>query len=430
MNRATDTFRAVLPLREAARVQNDWLRRRLETVLPEVMRREGIDTWIVVAREYAEDPVVLSLLPAPMLSARRRTVLVFHAPEDGPFEALAIANAGIGLDETYDPVWRKTQTERAEETQAEALRRILEARTVTRIGIDVSETFAFGDGLTVTQHAWLEEALGPDLFARTVSAERVAVGWLERRLPEEIASADASNRLAHDLIAEAFSARVIQPGVTRATDVAWWLRERTRELGLSCWFHPSVSIQRRGTTLSPMGATPDAVILPGDLLHCDFGLHELGLATDTQRNAYVPHLHEDGPSDGMREAMRLANRQQDLLAAEMVAGRTGNEVLAAARAAMDAEGLDGRIYSHPIGVHGHGAGPMIGRYDEQQFLPGTGEAILHDDTLFSFEMLIRHPLPEWDGQTIYLATEQIVAFTGGAVRYLGGGRQTHFHLVR
>lgn len=430
MNRATDTFRAVLPLRDAARVENDWLRRRLATVLPEVMRREGLDTWVVVAREYAEDPVVLSLLPAPMLSARRRTVLVFHAPEDGPFEALAIANAGIGLDAVYEPVWRKTQTERAEETQAEALRRILEARDPQRIGIDVSETFAFGDGLTVTQRDWLEAALGPDLFARTVSAERVAVGWLERRLREEIASADASNRLAHDLIAEAFSARVIQPGVTRAPDVAWWLRERTRELGLSCWFQPSVSIQRRGDTLSPMGATPDAVILPGDLLHCDFGLHELGLATDTQRNAYVPHLHEDGPSDGMREAMRLANRQQDLLAAEMVAGRTGNEVLAAARAAMDAEGLEGRIYSHPIGVHGHGAGPMIGRYDEQAFLPGTGEATLHDDTLFSFEMLIRHPLPEWDGQTIYLATEQIVAFTGGAVRYLGGGRQTDLYVVR
>jgi len=430
VNRTTRTFRAVLPLREATRIENDWLQRRLTTILPEIMRREGIDLWIVTTREYAEDPVVMSLLPAPMLSARRRTVLVFHAPEHGPFEALAIANAGIGLDGFYTPAWNKTQTELASETQAEALRRIVAERNPTRIGIDFSDTFAFADGLTTRDHAWLEDALGPDLFARTVSAEGIVVGWLERRLPEEIASADASNALAHDLIAEAFSRHVIQPGVTRATDVAWWLRERTRELGLTCWFQPSVSIQRRGEQVGPMGATPDATIQPGDLLHCDFGLHELGLATDTQRNAYVPHLHEDAPTPGMRDAMRIANRQQDLLAAAMVTGRTGNEILHAARAAMDAEGIDGRIYSHPIGYHGHGAGPMIGRYDNQEGLPGTGDAVLHDDTLFSFEMLIRHPLPEWDDQPIYLATEQIIAFTGGTVHFLGGGRQTEFHLVR
>lgn len=428
MNYNPDLFQAIVPLRREAEVVNEWRAKRIATVLPEVMRREGIDLWIVSCREYNEDPVIMSLLPAPMLSARRRTILVFHAPEEGGFEALAIANAGIGLDSLYRPVWDKKQTELAAETQEECLRRVVAERAPKRIGIDVSTTFAFADGLTHTEHALLMEALGPDLAARTVSAEGVVIGWLERRLPEELAAADTNNRIAHALIAEAFSSKVIQPGVTRATDVAWWLRERTRALGLTCWFQPSVSIQRRGEYVGPMGATPDVVIMPGDLLHCDFGLHYLGLATDTQQNAYVLRLGETDAPEGMKAALRTANRQQDILAAEMVAGRTGNEVLMAALAAQREAGIEGRIYTHPIGYHGHGAGPMIGRYDTQAPLPGTGDARLHHDTMFSFEMYIEQPLPEWDGQTIRIATEQIVAFTAEGVSYLGG-RQTELHLV-
>ncbi len=421
-------FQAIPDLRREAEIRNDWLRRRLATVLPEIMRREGFDMWIVVAREYNEDPVLMSLLPAPMLSARRRTMLVFHAPADGPFEALAIANAGIGLDGFYTPAWAKAQTAMAAETQEACLRRVVAERDPARIGVNVSHDFAFADGLSHSEHHRLMEALGPDLAARTAGAERVAVGWLERRLPEEIAAAEGGNRIAHAIIADAFSSRVIVPGATRATDVAWWMRERARSLGLSCWFQPSVSIQRRGEDLGPMGSTPDAVILPGDLLHCDFGVHVLGLATDTQQSAYVLRPGEREEPVGMAEAMRTANRQQDLLAAEMIAGRSGNEILRATLDAMRTAGIEGRIYTHPIGYHGHGAGPMIGRYDNQEGLPGTGDAILHDDTLFSFEMYVEQPLPEWDGATIRVGSEQIVAFHQGRVAYLGG-RQERLHLV-
>ena len=428
MNRHDEPFQAILPLRRQAEVTNDWLRRRLGRVLPAVMRREGLAMWIVVAREYNEDPVLFSLLPAPMMSARRRTILVFHAPEDGPFEALAIANAGVGLDGPYQSVWDKAQTELASETQAECLRRVVRERDPERIGINTSEVFAFGDGLSYTEHRELMDALGPDLGARTTSAERVAVGWLESRLPEELAAANTNNLIAHALIREAFSSRVIQAGVTKATDVAWWLRERTRALGLTCWFQPSVSVQRRDADLGPMGATPNEVIMPGDLLHCDFGLHYLGLATDTQQNAYVLALGERAAPAGMSATLATANHQQDLLAAEMVVGRTGNDVLRATLAAMNAAEIEGRVYTHPIGYHGHGAGPMIGRYDNQQSLPGTGDYPLHDDTMFSFEMYCERPLPEWGGQVVRMATEQTVAFTGGRIAYLGG-RQEQLHLI-
>jgi Xaa-Pro aminopeptidase len=424
---ASDYSAKILPLRRQAAVRDGWLQGRLATVLPEVMRREGIDMWIVVAREYNEDPVLMSLLPATMMSARRRTILVFADGANG-FEAMAIANAGIGLDGFYRAMWDKPRTGVAREDQWACLRRVVAERDPRRIGIDVAADFAFGDGLTHHEHEALRAALGPDLWARTVSAERLAVGWLERRTPGEIDAAGGINQIAHGIIGEAFSSRVIHPGVTTAVDVAWWMRQRTVDLGLSCWFQPTVSIQRRGVDLGDIGSSPDEVIRPGDLLHCDFGLHYLGLATDTQQNAYVLRLGEEAPPEGLTRALALANRQQDLLAAEMRAGRTGNEILAGVKAAMAAAGIEGRMYTHPIGTHGHGAGPIIGLYDQQDGVPGRGDLPLHDDTLHSFEMFVTAAVPEWAGQSVKMATEQIVAFTGGQVHFLGG-RQTELHLI-
>jgi Xaa-Pro aminopeptidase len=425
---AGDWSAKVLPLRRQTDVVNGWLSERLRTVLPEVMRREGFDLWIVAAREYNEDPVLMSLLPAPMMSARRRTILVFHAPAEGEFEAMAIANAGIGLDGYYRPMWDKSRTAQAAEDQWQCLERVVAERDPRRIGIDVAVDFAFGDGLSHSEHEALRAALGEDLWARTASAERLAVGWLERRSPGEIDAAGGINQIAHGIIGEAFSSRVIHPGVTTAVDAAWWLRQRAADLGLRCWFQPTVSIQRRGVVLGDIGSSPDEVIRPGDLLHCDFGLHYLGLATDTQQNAYVLRLGEEAPPAGIVHALEVANRQQDLLAAEMVAGRSGNEVLAGVLAAMAAAGIEGRMYTHPIGYHGHGAGPVIGLYDQQGGVPGRGDLPLHDDTLHSFEMYAEVAVPEWDDQRIKLASEQIVAFTGGRIHFLGG-RQTALHLI-
>jgi hypothetical protein len=425
---ASDWSSKILPLRRQAAVRDAWLETRLRTILPEVMRREGIDLWIVVAREYNEDPVLFSLLPATMMSARRRTMLVFHAPAEGPFEAMAIANAGIGLDRLYTPMWDKSVDAQAAETQWECLRRIVAERSPARIGIDVAEDFAFGDGLSKHEHDGLMAALGEELAARCVSAERVAVGWLERRTDVEIDAMGGTNLIAHGIIGEAFSSRVIHPGVTTAADVAWWMRQRVNDLGLTCWFHPTVRIQRRGAVHGGVGATPEEVIRPGDFLHCDFGLHYLGLATDTQQNAYVLRLGEEAPPQGLQDALALANAQQDLLAACMVAGRSGNEILADVLARMQAAGMEGRVYTHPIGYHGHGAGSVIGLYDQQDGVPGRGDLPLVDDTLHSFEMFVEAVVPEWDDGRVKCSTEQIVAFTGGRVHYLGG-RQTELHLI-
>lgn len=424
MNTPTIDWREkILPLKAQAEHTNRWLEHRLEHILPEIMQREGFDMWIVCAREYNEDPVMMSLLPAPMLSARRRTILVFSRQGES-VESLNIARPGIGLDKYYRGVW-----ENRDESQWDCLKRVVRERDPKRIGINSSDTFAFGDGLSHHEYTLLKKALGSEFEGRLVSAERLCVGWLERRTPAEMETAVGINQIAHAIIAEAFSSRVVHPHLTTADDVAWWMRQRIHDLGLRAWFHPTVSIQRQGVDLGDIGKSAAEIIRPGDLLHCDMGFIYLGLATDTQQHAYVLKLGETDVPRGLKHSLARANRLQDILADELRAGRSGNEILALSLAKMAEEAIDGRIYAHPIGYHGHGAGPTIGLYDNQTGVPGRGDYPLHNDVMLSSELYAQSSVAEWQGRAVKIALEQTTAFTGGRLHYLAG-RQTDFHLIQ
>jgi Xaa-Pro aminopeptidase len=427
-----DPTRAVpLPLREQADVRDRWLTQRLLDLLPGLMDRAGIDLWLVIGREYNEDPVLATLLPATWLSARRRTILVLHRSDDGVTPA-AVSRYPVGQ---FLPAWSADEAPGppTEESQWAAVRRIVQQADPRRIGIDVSESFALADGLSHTEHRLLTEALGP-YADRLVPAEELAVGWLETRLPEEIRALHALNRLVHEVIDEAYSPAVIRPGRTTALDVAWWLRQRFHDLGVEPWFQPTVMLQRAGVPLveerdTLLPAVPyDAVIEPGDLVHCDVGLASLGLRTDTQRNGYVLRDGETAAPDGLRAALRTGNRMQDLTTAALTVGRTGNEVLAAARAAAAAEGIDADVYSHPVGFHGHGAGPAIGQWDAQDGVRGAGDYPVHPDTAYALELAVRRPVPEWGGQCVRMALEQGIALTADGVEYLDD-RQTELILI-
>lgn len=404
------------PLRRQAEIVDGWLSTRLETILPSLMDRAGLSMWIVAAREYNEDPVSLSLLPATWLSVRRRTILIFARTESG-VDRLTVSRYPIA---EYDAVW-----DPAVEDQWSAVRRVVEERDPATIGIDMSTTFALADGLSATERAQLADALGP-YAERLVGAETLAIGWLETRLPAEISAAQDLNRLVHDVIAESYTSAVITPGRTTALDVAWWLRQRLHDLGVDPWFQPTVDVQRPGAEAGDL--PDDTVIEPGDLLHNDVGLVSFGLHTDTQQLAYVPRAGELAPPAGLVEALAIGNRMQDLTTAAFVRGRTGNEILAAALSAAAAEGIDGTVYSHPVGRHGHAAGPTIGMWDQQDGVPGTGDYPLHDDTIYALELSVRAPVAEWNDQQALIALEQGIAYTGGAVEYLDK-RQTELTLV-
>ena len=413
----------VLPMRARAAVHDAWLEERLETVVPALMRREGIDLWVVTAREYNEDPVIETMLPATWLSARRRTVLVFHDTGDA-VERLAVARYDVGpFPRAWDPGTQPDQWARVAEVVAE--------RDPARIGLHTSATFALGDGLTASERDGLLAALAPRYRDRVVSAERLAVGWLETRTPSELAVYPSVVRLARSVLHEGLSEAAITPGVTTTDDLAWWYRQRVRDLGLSAWFHPGVSVQRAdaGERDGDFSGRDDAaVIRPGDLVWVDFGIEYLGLHTDTQQMAYVLRPGETSAPAGLVAGLAAANRAQDLLTDAFATGRSGNDVLAAALDAAGAEGLDATIYTHPIGLHGHGAGPTIGLWDQQGGVPGRGDYPLYPNTAHSIELNVAAPVAEWGGQRVRFMLEEDAVFDGQAVTYLDG-RQTELLLI-
>ncbi len=413
------TTYSILSLRQRAQVQDRWLRQRLDEMLPEIMERESFDMWIVAAREYNEDPVIMTLLPSEMLSARRLTILVFYLSDGGELERMILSRYDLG--DLYRGVWDPEREE-----QWACLARLIQEREPRRIGVGVSETFAFGDGLTHSEHCQLVGALDPVHVDRIEGAERLAVGWLERRLPAEMEAYSRIVEIAHCIIEEAFSSRVIHPGITTTQDVQWWFRQRILDLGLSAWFHPSVSIQANGLKFREKDAR--TLIRPGDLLHCDVGLHYLGLATDTQQMAYVLDLGETDAPKGLKAGLAQGNCLQEILAEECVAARSGNEILERSLKRASKQGLRASIYTHPIGYHGHGAGPTIGLWDRQGGVPGKGDYELFDDTCHAMELNVTCEVPEWDGQDVVFALEQDVLFSRGKIYYLAG-RQTNLHLI-
>lgn len=415
---------AVLNQRERAALHNRWLKARFENLLPALMRREKIDLWVVICREHNEDPLYWSLVPQPSMFAWRLTMFIY-ALRAGGVDCLSINRYGGGdlhkeFADIYRPAWEPEGID-----PWQRLARTIKARNPQRIGINQSGTFAFADGLSAENKTRLVEALGPEYATRLVSAERLAVGWLETRTAEELEFYPRIVALNHKIVAEAFSRKVITPGLTTIDDLAWWVRERLAELKLATWFQPMFYILRRSSAVSKDGR----LILPGDLLRCDVGLTYLGLNADIQESAYVLRPGEAEAPKGLSDALALGNRLQDILAGEFRENRTGNDVLAAALRKAKAEGLVPRIYSHPLGYHGHAAGTRIGLPDMQDGVPGMGDYPLFLDTVFAVELSARVKIPEWDGQEISMALEEDAAFTAGGVRFLDG-RQTKLFLIR
>lgn len=409
---------AILPLRDQAAVYNGWLKARLERLLPALMREQGIDMWLVICRENNEDPVFSSLVPFNNLYASRTSMLVFFDRGAAGVERLTVSRSGIGG--LYASVWVPEQIE-----QWARLAEVIKERNPKVIGINESERFNYGDGISSTLKTKLVAALPPEFRPRLRSAERLAIRWLETRSPDEMEAYPHIVAIAHAIIAEAFSNRVITPGVTKAEDVEWYFRQRSLQLGLGNWFHPSVDIQRPKD--SPHADSP--VIHRGDLLHCDFGITYLRLCTDTQQMAYVLKDGETEAPAGLRAAFAKGNRVQDILLGEMKTGRTGNDILAAALAKGKAEGLQLSIYTHPVGVHGHAAGVNFGMWDQQNGVAGIGDLTLYEDTAFSIELSARAAVPEWGGQEVRIPLEQDILYRRNGPSWLDR-RQTALILIR
>ncbi|MBO6573602.1 MAG: M24 family metallopeptidase [Balneola sp.] len=424
---AQNGYPEILSMKDRAEVIDDLLEDKIKTVLPDLMRTTGIDMWVVVSREYNEDPVIETLLPATWLAARRRTILVMYDQGEGKgVETLAVARYDVG--KTFKKAWDKEK----EPDQWKRLKEIIEERNPKKIGVNQSDDWGLADGIVATDLQEMESAIGKKYADRIVSAEKLAVGWLETRSAKEMTIYPQIVRIAHKIIEQGFSDEVIQPGVTTTEDVVWWFREKIRELKLITWFHPSVSIQRADPEsfdhLRSFSSRPDNnVIMPGDLLHVDFGIKYLRLNTDTQQHAYILRPGETEVPEYLNKAFDNGNRLQDIFTNNFKEGRTGNEVLKMSREQAIAEGLKPSIYTHPIGYHGHAAGTTLGMWDSQGGVPGSGDYPLHLNTAYSIELNAATFIEEW-GKEIRIMLEEDAFFDETGVWYIDG-RQKEIMMI-
>jgi Xaa-Pro aminopeptidase len=419
-------YPAILTQRDQAAVVDDLLDDRLKNILPGLMRREGIAMWVIISREYNEDPVIKTMLPATWMAARRTTMLVAfdkgadsHGADLG-LEYLAVSRYDVGK------IFKKAWDPEKDPDPWIALGKVIEDRNPRNIAVNKASSWGHADGISATEYDNLIRAL-PKLHDRVISAEKLAVAWLETRSEKEMVVYRQICRIAHHIIAEGFSDAVIQPGVTTSEDVVWWYREKIKALKLDTWFHPSVAVQRNEPDDVTAKRPQPLVILPGDFLHVDFGITYLRFNTDTQEHAYILKPGEKEAPAYLKNALKTGNMLQDILTGNFKEGKTGNKILAESRKQAVDQGLTPSIYTHPIGYHGHAAGTTIGQWDMQGGVPFTGDYPMHLRTAYSIELNCTVHLAEWK-KDIRVMLEEDGYFDETGFRYIDG-RQTELLLV-
>ena len=407
----------VLPLKERAKIEDEILKDRFDNLLPELMDRTDIDMWVLISREYNEDPVLRTMLPSTWLNARRRTILVFYRDKTtNSIEKLAVARYNVG--ENIKSAWNKEQ----EPDQWKALFNIITTRNPKKIGLNLSSHFGIADGLVKTDYDWFTTKLPESYKTRIVSAEKLAIAWIEIRTENEMKLFEKLTAITHNIIAEAFSNKVIQPGKTSTNDVVWFLRQKVSDMGMQTWFHPTVDIQRNkeqlASHITSFSNRPDEhIIQKGDLLHCDFGISYLRLNTDCQQHAYVLKDNETSVPNYLVSAFKKGNRLQDILTDNFVAGKTGNEILLKSLKEARAEGLRPSIYTHPLGLYGHSSGTTIGMWDAQQGVPVNGDHPLTINTAYAIELNVTTRINEWN-RDIRIMLEEPGFFGTNGFRYI------------
>ena len=414
----------ILPLKERAAFVNKLQKERLNKLLPQLMEKTDIDMWVLIAREYNEDPIIKTMLPPTWLNARRTTILVFSLDKKTKnFESVAIARYAFG--DNIPSIWDKDK----QPNQWEALKDYIVSKNPEKIGLNISSYESLADGLSKYHYDQLYNVLSPEFRKKITSAEDLAIAWIETRTDLEMTVFSQLVEISSSIIREAFSTKVITPGVTSTDDVVWWMREKVLSLGLDTWFHPTVDVQRKDN--SDLYAFDNKskfdIILPGDLLHCDFGISYLTLNTDTQELAYVLKPGETDAPDFLIKAFKEGTRVQDIFTNNFKQGLTGNEILRRSLEQGKAEGLRPSIYTHPLGTYGHSAGTTIGMWDSQGGVPFTGDHPLQYNTAYAIELNTTVYVEEWE-KDIRIMLEVPGFFGKNGFRYING-RLKEFLLV-
>ena len=414
----------ILNLKDRAILIEKIQKDRLDNLLPELMSKNGIDMWIIITREYNEDPIIKTLLPPTWLNARRRTILVFSFDESTKkTESVAISRYNFGKN--IKSIWDKEKNP----NQMLALKDYIDKVNPKKIGLNYSENFALIDGISKSDYELFYSSMSNDIKQRIVSAENLGIQWIETRtkLEKEIYKDLVS--ITQNIINEAFSNKVIKPGETTTDDVVWWMREKVLELKLKTWFHPTVDVQRneQSDLYAFDGKSKYDIIQPGDLVHCDFGISYLTLNTDCQQIAYVLKSNEKEAPEFLTKALKDANKLQDILTSEFELDKSGNEILLNSLKIAKQNGLDPQIYTHPLGTFGHSAGTTIGMWDSQEGVPIKGDILMKYNTVYAIELNNKSFIKDWNKE-VRIMLEEAGLFEENGFRYING-RQEEIILI-
>ena len=414
----------ILNLKDRATLIEKIQKDRLDNLLPELMSKNGIDMWIIITREYNEDPIIKTLLPPTWLNARRRTILVFSFDESTKkTESVAISRYNFGKN--IKSIWDKEKNP----NQMLALKDYIDKVNPKKIGLNYSENFALIDGISKSDYELFYSSISNDIKQRIVSAENLGIQWIETRtkLEKEIYKDLVS--ITQNIINEAFSNKVIVPGKTTTDDVVWWMREKVLELKLKTWFHPTVDVQRneQSDLYAFDGKSKYDIIQPGDLVHCDFGISYLTLNTDCQQIAYVLKSDEKEAPEFLTKALKDANKLQDILTSEFELDKTGNEILLNSLKIAKVKGLDPQIYTHPLGTFGHSAGTTIGMWDSQEGVPIKGDVLMKYNTVYAIELNNKSFIKDWNKE-VRIMLEEAGLFEENGFKYING-RQEEIILI-
>ena len=414
----------ILNLKDRATLIEKIQKDRLDNLLPELMSKNGIDMWIIITREYNEDPIIKTLLPPTWLNARRRTILVFSFDESTKkTESVAISRYNFGKN--IKSIWDKEKNP----NQMLALKDYIDKVNPKKIGLNYSENFALIDGISKSDYELFYSSISNDIKQRIVSAENLGIQWIETRtkLEKEIYKDLVS--ITQNIINEAFSNKVIEPGKTTTDDVVWWMREKVLELKLKTWFHPTVDVQRneQSDLYAFDGKSKYDIIQPGDLVHCDFGISYLTLNTDCQQIAYVLKSDEKEAPEFLTKALKDANKLQDILTSEFELDKTGNEILLNSLKIAKDNGLDPQIYTHPLGTFGHSAGTTIGMWDSQEGVPIKGDVLMKYNTVYAIELNNKSFIKDWNKE-VRIMLEEAGLFEENGFKYING-RQEEIILI-
>ena len=413
----------LLSQREQMDVREAWLKKRLGSLLLPMMRRHGVEMWIVANEEFNSDPVTPHITPPIPIVGRRDIFLFIDRGER--IERIAMVRYD---EERLRDHYRFVMP--ARDKFGEELKKIVEERNPKTIALNIGGTRGQQSGLSHDSYKFLADSLGAENEKKFVSAANLLIEFFDTRLPEELEHY-RNAVLATDVITRrAFSSEVIKPGKTTVGDVRWWMLQQVNDLGLTVWFQPDLRIQRQQTSTGLTGqflstAKEAEVIQSGDLLHVDFGLDYMGLSTDWQKHAYVLKPGETDAPAGLKAALLNTNRLHDAMFAIARSGMTGTDVYEKTMAEMKRQNIEAMIYSHPIGTHGHGLGPSI---DFRGNIGGGANKIL-PGSYMSIELNTSTIVPEWNNQKVTIMAEDDAVMTDKGYQFIRP-RQTEFYLIR